>query len=83
MSGGHYNYAYIKTDQFAESLSDDLANPIERSGLPEDVIAKLRTISALASYTAKLMKEAEWLFSNDTGPETFMRRVAEIEKSRP
>jgi hypothetical protein len=29
------------------------------------------------------MREAEWLFSGDTGPESFALRVEEIERDKP
>ena len=39
---------------------------------------KLAEIAAIVDYAAKLAKEAEWLYSGDTGEETFMARVAKI-----
>jgi hypothetical protein len=32
----------------------------------------------MADITAKLMKEAEWFYSGDTGEESFVERVDEI-----
>jgi hypothetical protein len=47
------------------------------------VAAKLAEIAALVDYAAKLAKEVEWLYSGDTGEETFMWRVAKIEEKKP
>jgi len=47
------------------------------------VAAKLAEIAALVDYAAKLAKEAEWLYSGDTGEDTFMGRVKKIEEKKP
>jgi hypothetical protein len=83
MSGGHYQYAYSHAERFAYDLRLDLDRPELLEGLSGAHIDKLHHISALASYTARLMREAEWLFSGDTGPESFALRVEEIERDKP
>jgi len=90
MSGGSFHYAYSRTAEFAEELSvrlDECDIKDEYGYQPNlyepATLAKLREIEALARYTAELMKEAEWLYSGDTSDESFMRRVAEIEKRKP
>jgi len=47
-----------------------------------DVACKLSEIAAFADYVGALMKEAEWLYSGDTGEDTFTQRVREIEATR-
>jgi hypothetical protein len=47
------------------------------------VAAKLAEIAALVDHAAKLAKEVEWLYSGDTGEETFMWRVQKIEEKKP
>lgn len=86
MSGGSFQYAYSHTRDFADKLADLLDDPhgkdrdgYEKSPFPPAVLAKLAEIQRLAELCAKLMKEAEWLYSCDTGDDTFMERVAEIE----
>lgn len=89
MSGGSFFYAYRTPKRFAgdlrnrldglwRPLHDDLPSP----AWPPEVAAKLAEIADLAEHASRLMREAEWLYSGDTGPETFMQRVSEIEATR-
>lgn len=90
MSGGSFDYACYRTMQFA----DELRNMLEEQGKdpsgngchnPEwktDVACKLAEIAAFADYVGALMKEAEWLYSGDTGEETFLHRINDIETKR-
>lgn len=90
MSGGSFSHAYMRTAWFA----DYLRNKLDEQGnahsggdyplpvWPPEVADKLAEIADLAEHVSKLMKEAEWLYSDDTGAETFMRRVAKIEARR-
>lgn len=84
MSGGSFDYAYSRVEGFAGELADKLArNDVEEDGwkygFEPATVAKLREIEALARKAAALMKEAEWLYSGDTGDESFMKRVHCIE----
>lgn len=76
MSGGSFNYAYSHVEWFADELG------IRLSEKPDEfdpaTMEKLREIEVLTRRTATLMKEVEWLFSQDTSPESFMARVLEI-----
>ena len=87
MSGGSFDYAGYKVQQFA----DELANKLDERGnmcsdgwqepvWPPEVNAKLREIEQQARKVGRLMIEAEWLYSGDTGEDTFLARVKEIEK---
>lgn len=90
MSGGSFDYAYQRAVWFA----DDLRNRLQEQGKDpsgdgdfnptwETATAfKLAEIAAFADYLGALMKEAEWLYSGDTGEDTFARRIAEIEATR-
>jgi len=85
MSGGSFNYAFHHVGQFIEELELKLdnADKIDEFGCYPNyfeprVLAKLRNIVILARYTAKLMKEVEWLYSGDIGEDTFMKRIDEI-----
>jgi hypothetical protein len=42
------------------------------------VATKLAEIAAIVDHAAKLAREAEWLYSGDTGEDTFTERVAKI-----
>lgn len=90
MSGGSFNYAYSRMEQFADELRNKLqeqGKDPQGYGYPNprwttDVACKLATVAALADYVALLAKEAEWLYSGDTGEDTFMQRVNYIEATR-
>lgn len=89
MSGGSFDYAYARMHEFA----DDLRNMLSQQGMiVEDwaygtwepqVAVKLEEIAALVDHAAKLAKEVEWLYSGDTGEDTFMERVSKIEENKP
>jgi len=88
MSGGSFDYACYRVEQFADDLGlrlDEFDKKDEWGYQPNKfeaaTLAKLREIEALARHTAKLMKEAEWLYSGDTSDDSFMERVREIESS--
>lgn len=87
MSGGSFDYAYGRTQHFADELKnklDERGKINEWGEMPynfrDDVIATLEDIHKLAEMAARMMKEAEWLYSGDTGEDTFMARVKEIGK---
>lgn len=77
MSGGSFDYAYTRVEQFTDALKDMIQENPE--GFKPVVMAKLREIAMLTEYTAKFMKETEWLYSGDTGDDSFMENVREIE----
>ena len=90
MSGGSFDYACYRTMQFADELRNKLqeqGKDPSGEGWPNatwtsDVACKLSEIAAFADYVGALMKEAEWLYSGDTGEDTFTQRVREIEATR-
>ena len=77
MSGGRFNYAYSRVQVFAEDLRQKL--DADEEGFLPATVAKLAEIQRLAEKTAALMRAAEWLYSGDTGDESFMREVAQVE----
>ena len=83
MSGGSFNYAYSRVQDFCETLTEriknnDVANEYgDVCAYPPEVLEVLKTILAQAEQMTGLMKEVEWLYSGDCGPETFLERVAE------
>ena len=83
MSGGSFNYAYQKAQWFADDLEERLDVTVPENGwTPEPATTKkLREIVKIARHAARLMKEAEWLYSGDTADGSFMERVKEIESS--
>lgn len=89
MSGGSFDYAYARMHEFA----DDLRDMLSQQGQKKDgwevvtweptVAVKLEEISHLVDHAAKLAKEVAWLYSGETGEETFMWRVGKIEEKKP
>lgn len=78
VSGGSFNYAYSRVQDFAEELE----RRIERNnsgdcahGLDGNVIDELTAIASDARAMAVRMRAAEWLYSHDIGEETFMRWI--------
>lgn len=89
MSGGSFDYAYARMARFADELRNklDAAGREDRYGYSVEQYAPeisqtLTDIANLAEYVGKLAKEAEWLYSGDTGEETFMERVRKIGMER-
>lgn len=90
MSGGSLDYAYQKTERFAEKLRERLearGNVLHgrRREEPEwdpETRSKLYAIARLADYAAAMMMEAEWLYSGDTSEETFLRRTEAIKAAQ-
>lgn len=86
MSGGSFDYAYSRVQDFADELGAKLDNWNKKTEYGDALyefepatLAKLREIERQARHVAALMKEAEWLYSGDTGDESFMERVRQIE----
>jgi len=77
MSGGSFDYAYFRAEQFAEELKDKLQN--EKHDWSEATVRKLKEIAELVGNASVLMKEAEWLYSGDTGEQTFLERIQKAE----
>ena len=89
MSGGSFEYAYAHFSYFAERVRNrlDEQGALNWYGDPKPayapaVAAKMREIADLAEHAGALAKEVEWLCSGDTGEDTFLARVAEIEKQK-
>lgn len=90
MSGGHFDYAYRHVNNFADSLEIDILNNSVKDEADEwaycpdyneEVLGELTKILNQARYLSEMMKEAEWLYSGDTGEESFMERIKEIKRA--
>lgn len=85
MSGGSFRHAYSSVERFAEDLEISLdvaavdAEQEELDNFDPKTIKQLRRIVAEARDFAKVMKAVEWLYSGDTGEDTFFRDLLEIE----
>ena len=77
MSGGSFNYAYSRLNDFADEAEAKVAeNGVpDRWGdcynMPDEVLAEMRQMSQEARSLAKRMRAAEWLYSGDISEETF------------
>lgn len=87
MSGGSFDYAFMRVNQFANDLMIKLDNRKKENEYGEvshnysdDVITELTNIKLAAFTLSDLMKETEWLYSGDIGEETFLKNVAEIKQ---
>jgi hypothetical protein len=83
MSGGAFDYAYFRTEQFVDDLGDEMKkNHIKdkygySTDFSEATINQLKIIRDLCKEAAFLMREAEWLYSSDTGEDSFAKRIEE------
>ena len=81
MSGGSFDYAYSRVLHFAEELRAKIANNGkeddygDKFGFSPQTITRLQSIAEDAERAAKLMKAAEWLYSGDTGEDSFSATV--------
>jgi hypothetical protein len=76
MSGGSFDYAYIRTASFADDLEARLD---EGSDWDAATVERLLLVINAARLAAVGMHAAEWLYSSDIGEETFMKRTQELE----
>lgn len=74
MSGGHFDYAYQRVQNFADDLESQLGEYDENS----EMYDALRAVMITSRYTARMMKAAEWLYSGDIGEDTFIDRLGAI-----
>lgn len=75
MSGGSFDYAYIKVTCFADELEQKIETN-EDAMLPE-TIEVLRLVLAEARKVSKLMRETEWLYSYDHSEKSFRQLTRE------
>jgi len=73
MSGGSFNYAYMRVLDFAEELEQKLADSDYRWS-PE-TLEELSNVLKLANYFGKVMRHTEWLYSGDYGEESFHKHL--------
>jgi hypothetical protein len=91
MSGGSFNYAYSHAEEFADKLERKLRDSAEAPVRPGDeggpmtfepaVTARLHHIALQVRQASALMKEVEWLYSGDSGDESFLQNLAALEQA--
>ncbi len=84
MSGGSFDYKCFAISQFAEELKNkiDENNREDEYGYahnfsPRTIVA-LEKSQQLIERVGKIAKEVEWLYSGDTGEDTFLERMKRI-----
>ena len=84
MSGGSFDYAYLKVWEFSESLKNILDGKDEEytDQFSPEIKRALRRIQRQADEMSELMKAVEWLYSGDTGQDTFIKEIEEIRTGR-
>ena len=84
MSGGHYDYAQHYIWNIAETIERELAtnNQEDECGyarqMPSDVVARMTELKNKLEQVAKLVKEADWLYSGDTSADYFCSQYDKI-----
>ena len=78
MSGGAFDYSFTTVNQFVDDLDEKLKDPEWR--FSSKVKKKLNQILKQAIFFSETMREVEWLYSGDTGEDTFLERIKTIEK---
>lgn len=80
MSGGSFDYAYFRTQEFADDLENRLADSEFVDMYEPEVILRMRHAVHTARKASLYMKEVEWLVSGDTSDDTFISRTNNIEE---
>jgi len=81
MSGGAFDYDCFRVSSFAEELKNKLdENEIM---FLEETEKLLRDIQRMLEVAGAVAKEVEWLYSGDTGEETFTARIKDIDSRYP
>ena len=77
MSGGHFNYDCHVISRFATDLKAEVENN-DNWEMPPETISRLNVIVQLLESAGKLAHAAEWLYSDDYGPDSFNKVVDKI-----
>lgn len=84
MSGGHYEYAYCQINDLADHIKDDIDNNQVSDeygfsyNFSEETMTNMKKLHSMLLLASKLSKEAEWLYSGDTGEDTFNNEFKNI-----
>jgi predicted house-cleaning noncanonical NTP pyrophosphatase (MazG superfamily) len=79
MSGGSFDYAFYRAQDFADKLEEKLESAATESEPFEPAtLEKLAHIAKVARHVSHLMKEAEYLYSGDNGEESFAKNLAKL-----
>jgi len=76
MSGGHFDYKCFHIADFADELERAISKNSHKFG--EETLSHLVIVLEVLETAAALAKEAEWLYSGDTGEDSFKSNVDRI-----
>ena len=77
MSGGHYDYFQFHISQIADTIERDIKNNNTEDeygysyNMSSDVIARMQELQTKLELVAALVRAADWLYSGDSGQESF------------
>lgn len=74
MSGGHFDYSYIRIEALADQLEQELAGENINS-FSSETLERLRRCERFLHSAARVAHDVEWLFSGDYGEETFAKLI--------
>ena len=77
MSGGHYDYAYSRVRDLAESIREDVTKHSVPPAYPIPVREAMSRCRLALEDAADAARDVEWFMSGDDGEETFLEAVRE------
>lgn len=88
MSGGHFDYGCFKISQFADELQHEIDVNEDKTedeygstigyNFGIEAMARIMMCQKVIKLAGDLAKEIEWLYSSDTGEESFCEYVDKI-----
>jgi len=76
MSGGHFDYKCFHIADFADGLEREMMKDKNKFG--RETLSRLVIALEVIETAAALAKEVEWLYSGDTGEDSFKSNVDRI-----
>lgn len=88
MSGGHFDYNSHRISDFAEELSIEIKRNDDQTkdkygetrgyGFEEDTMRRMIKAHSIIELAGKLSHDIEWLYSDDTGEDTFCKSFDQL-----
>lgn len=76
MSGGSFDYAYLKLQIFAEELEERMVEDAKTGVWSKDTQICLQDVVAEAKHLSRIMKVVEWMYSSDMGEDDLHKALA-------
>lgn len=88
MSGGYFDYGYLRISQFADELKREIESNDDNSlddwgsargrGMGKETVSRLVVAHQIIVTAGRLAREIEWLYSCDHGEESFNKLFDKI-----